>query len=270
MLGLLKNFFQFVFAIFQDRQLLVGLTRRDFRSRYLGSYLGLAWAFIHPCVIILVFWFVFELGFKSKPVGNFPFILWLITGIIPWFFFSDALATAGNSILEYRYLVQKMVFRVSILPIVKILSALVIHLFFIGIIFGFFKVYGYEASLYNLQVIYYLFAMIVLLLGLCWLTSALAVFLKDVEHIIGVFLQFGFWMTPIFWSINMLPARYHFYLKLNPIYYLVQGFRDAFIHKIWFWERMSYTLYFWGVTVVIFVGGAVVFRKLKPHFADVL
>ena len=267
---MLKNFICFIQGLYHNRSLIAGLTKRDFQSRYLGSYLGLAWAFIHPSVTILVFWFVFELGFKSKPVSNYPFILWLITGLIPWFFFADALATASSSVLEYRYLVQKMVFRVSTLPLVKIISALIIHLFFICIIFLFFLAYGYGLNIYNLQVFYYLFAMLVLLLGLAWLTSALAVFFKDVGHIIAVFLQFGLWLTPICWSIHLVPNHYHFYLKLNPIYYLIQGFRDSFIHKIWFWDHIFYTAYYWGVTTVIFISGAIVFRKLKPHFADVL
>lgn len=267
---MLKNFIYFLIGLYQNRSLIAGLTKRDFQSRYLGSYLGLAWAFIHPFVIILVFWFVFEIGFKSKPVSDHPFILWLITGIIPWFFFADALSTASNSILEYRYLVQKMVFQISTLPIVKILSALVIHLFFIGIIFSAFLAYGYGVSIYNLQLFYYLFAMICLLLGLTWLTSAMAVFIKDIGHIIAVFLQLGFWLTPIFWSINLLPTRYHFYMKLNPIYYLIQGFRDSFINKTWFWEHLTYSIYYWSVTVIIFISGAILFRKLKPHFADVL
>jgi lipopolysaccharide transport system permease protein/teichoic acid transport system permease protein len=243
---------------------------RDFKSRYLGSYLGLIWAFINPMVTILVFWFVFQVGFKSKPVGEYPFVLWLTTAFVPWFFFSDGMTSAGNSIVEYSYLVKKVSFRVSMLPIVKIISALLIHLFFIGILFLSFGLYGYPPDRYSLQILYYLTAMLVLLLGVGWLTSSLTVFLKDVSQINAVLLQLGFWMTPIFWDLNILPEKYHFFIKLNPVFYLTEGYRNTFIHKIWFWEHPLSMLYFWTFSLIVLIGGALLFRGLKPHFADVL
>ena len=268
--SMLKQFSMFLVALYRNRSMILQLTARDFKVRYLGSYLGLLWAFIQPAVTILIFWFVFEVGFKSAPVSDIPFVLWLITGIIPWFFIADTLSSATNSIVENSFLVKKVVFRVSMLPIVKLLAALIIHLFFVLVIFSFFIAYGIRPTLYNLQVFYYGFAMIVLLLGLSWLTSALIIFLKDVGQIVAMFLQFGFWLTPIFWAINIVPQKYHFYLKLNPIYYIIQGYRDSFINNVWFWEHPLYGTYYWGVAATAFVVGAVVFNRLRPHFADVL
>lgn len=266
----IKNFLLFFLDLWRSRQLIMQLVARDFKSRYLGSYLGLIWAFIHPMVTIFVFWFVFQVGFKSKPVGDYPFVLWLMTGFIPWFFFSDALTSASNSIVEYNYLVKKVSFRVSMLPIVKIISALIIHLFFIGVILISFGLYRYMPDIYDLQVLYYLAATLFFLLGLGWLTSSLTVFLKDINQIIAVLLQLGFWMTPIFWDLKILPMKYHFYMKLNPVFYLTEGYRDTFIHKVWFWEHPLSMLYFWTFSLLLLVGGALLFRGLKPHFADVL
>lgn len=260
----------FLLGLFTNRGLIFQLTRREFRSRYLGSYFGLLWAFIQPAVTIVIFWFVFEIGFKSAPVENYPFILWLITGMIPWFFFAESLGGATGAVVENSYLVKKIVFRVSTLPIIKILTALFVHLFFILVIFVFFGVYNISLSLHCFQVFYYLFSIIVLLLGLSWLTSALVVFLKDVGPIVATVLQFGFWMTPIFWSIEMIPKNFHTIIKLNPVFYVIEGYRDAFIHHVWFWERTLYSCYFWGITGIIFVTGALVFTRLRPHFADVL
>ena len=203
-------------------------------------------------------------------MDNFPFILWLITGIIPWFFFSDSISSATNSIMENSYLVKKVVFRVSVLPIIKILSALIIHLFFIMFIFLMFLIYNYMPNIYNLQVIYYLFATIVLVLGLSWITSSLVIFLRDIGQIVAMVLQFGFWLTPIFWSFKMVPEQYHFIFKLNPVYYIVEGYRNSFIYNIWFWEYPNLTVYFWIETLALFAIGALLFRRLRPHFADVL
>ena len=265
-----RHFLSFLIDLYRTRNLIWQLTKRDFKSRYLGSYLGLIWAFIHPMVTILVLWFVFDVGFKSKPVNDCPFILWLMTGMIPWFFFADAFSSSSNSIMEYSYLVKKVVFRVSILPIVKILTAVFIHLFFILVILAAFLGYGRGADLYLIQVFYYFGAVLVLLLGLAWLTSSLSIFLKDIGQVISVVLQFGFWLTPIFWSIDMLPSGYHSLIRLNPVFYIIEGYRDTFINKVWFWEHPGYTLYFWAVSLVLFIGGALIFRRLKPHFADVL
>lgn len=263
-------FLRFVVTLFKSRTLVYDLARRDIQARYLGSYLNFLWAFVQPTVTILLLWFVFEVGFRSPPVENYPFVLWLIAGIIPWFFFAESLSNATNSILEYSYLVKKVVFKVSVIPIIKILSALFIHLFFIVFIFFAFSSYGYMPRLCNLQIFYYLFATIVLVVGLSWITSALVIFVKDVGHIVAMLIQFGFWFTPIIWNIKMVPEKYQTLMKLNPAYYITEGYRNSFISGIWFWEYPRWTLEFWTVTGIIFVLGVIIFLKLRPHFADVL
>ncbi len=263
MLGFLKD-------IFKNRAILLSLTKNEFKQRYLGNFLGVAWAFIQPTATIAIFWFVFQVGFKSKPVGDYPFILWLIAGMLPWFFFAETLSIATNSILANNFLVKKVVFRVSLLPIISILTTLVVHLFFIGFMFGMFIYYGYSPDIYWIQTIYYLFALVVLLLGISWITSSVVVFFRDMGQIIAMVIQFGFWLTPIFWAIGMIPKQYHWVLKLNPIYYVIQGYRDSLIEHKWFWEHPNMTIYFWIVTIAIFIVGSVIFKRLRPHFADVL
>ena len=270
MTKIFKGLFGLIRDIFINRKLLWQMTRRDFKQRYISSYLGILWAFIQPTVTVFIFWFVFQIGFKSMPVNNFPFILWLVCGMFPWFFISESIQSATYSIIESSFLVKKIVFRVELLPIVKIMSALVVHSFFIIVLFAMFAAYGYPLSIYNLQIIYYLFAMICLSLGLSWLTSALTVFLRDVGQFVAMMLQFGFWGTPIFWNLKSLPEQYQFILKLNPAYYLVEGYRQSLIYKEWFWEHMHLTAYFWLVTAAVMIIGAWCFKKLRPHFADVL
>ena len=265
-----KQFIRFLRDLFISRSLIINLAKNDFKSRYLQNYLGILWAFIQPTTMILIFWFVFEVGFKSIPVDNFPFILWLITGMIPWFFFSESLQSATQSILSNTFLVKKIVFRVALLPIIQIISALTVHIFFLIFAMGMFLYYGFTPTLYWIQIIYYLFASIVLILGLSWLSSSIIVFFRDLGQIITMLIQFGFWLTPIFWSMKILPDKYHTIIEANPIYYLVEGYRDSFIYQVWFWEKPGLTLHYWIITITIFIIGAIVFRKLRPHFADVL
>jgi lipopolysaccharide transport system permease protein/teichoic acid transport system permease protein len=214
---------------------------------------------------------VFEVGFKSQPAGNTPFVLWMLCGIIPWFFFSECLSSATTSILDNSFLLKKMTFSAGMLPIVKILSALVLHFFFLFAIIIMFLCHRVEITVHCLQVIYYLFAACVLLLGLSWLTSSIILFFRDMGQIVSMVLQFLFWMTPIFWSAKILPVKYLNMIKLNPVFYIVEGYRESFIYHVWFWQgHYELTLYFWLVTGAIFALGALVFRRLRPHFADVL
>jgi len=256
--------------IYQNRRLLKDLVKNDFKSRYLNNYLGILWAFIQPTISVLIFWFVFQVGFKAAPIQDVPFILWLVAGMIPWFFLSEALPSATNAILDNSFLVKKIVFRVSLLPIVKITSAVIVHLFFMVFMMSMYMIYGYEPSLYWLQMFYYLFSAIILLLGISWITSSVVIFFRDLGQLVSMSIQFGFWLTPIFWSLTMVPEKYRWLFELNPAHYITQGYRDALINHVWFWEKPMEALLFWGITLIFFALGAIVFRKLRPHFADEL
>ena len=262
--------FSFLENIWHSRRLLWKLTKNDFRQKYLGNLLGFFWAFIQPTATIAVFWFVFQVGFKSKPVDDFPFILWLVSGMFPWFYFADGLSNGTTSVLSNSFLVKKIVFRVSLLPLIKLLSALVVHIFFIFFMFFMFLYYGYTPEIYWLQIIYYLFAVSVLLLGLSWITASVVVFFRDMGQLVAVAIQFGFWLTPIFWSMKMVPERYHWIIELNPLVYIIEGYRDSMIYHRWFWEDMDTTIYYWVVTTIIFIVGGLTFARLRPHFSDVL
>lgn len=266
-----KEFYRFLKHIVQNKELLITLIKNDFKKEYLGSYFGVLWAFIQPIAFMLVIWFVFQVGFKHKPVdNNIPFFLWLIAAMIPWNFIVNSIMSGVKSIEGYSFLVKKVSFRVSIIPIVKIGSALIIHLGLLLFLMISFLIYGYEPSIYWIQIIYYLFAAFILILGISWLLSSIKVFVKDVSSVVAILLQFGFWLTPIFWNIKMIPHKYQIIIKMNPFYYIIQGYRDSFIYHIWFWERWKISIYFWIVAIFFFVIGAIVFKRLRPHFGDVL
>ena len=267
----IKEFITFFSHLMRNRKLIFTLIVNDFKKQYLGSYLGLFWSFAQPLVYMVVIWFVFSYGFRSAGgVEGVPFVLWLMSGMIPWFFFSSAITSATNAIVVNSFLVKKVAFRVSILPIVPIGSSLIIHIFLVVILYIAFIVYGIRPSVYWLQILYYIFAAIFFILGLCWITSSLRVFIKDVNNFIAIVMQIEFWATPIFWQIDKLSPEHRFWRKLNPAEYIVTGFRDSLINHIWFWEKPYETLYFWSLSLVLIILGAIVFRRLRPHFGDVL
>lgn len=264
----MKNF---LLDLYLKRRLILSLAINDFKQKYTSSYLGLFWSFVQPLINIGVFWFVFSIGFRAADIEKgIPFILWLICGLIPWYYFSEVLSSGTNVLYEYSYMLKQMVFKPIILPSIKILSSLITHLFFCVLIILIGLVYKLPVSLHILQVFYYLICMMYLLFGICLLFSSLKVFLPDVGEIVGVILQLGIWITPIMWNLKMVPERLQWIFKINPMYYVITGYKDTFIYKIWFWERPNQMLIFFSISTFLLVIGVVVFRKLRPHFNDVL
>ena len=262
--------------LYQNRHLIWKLARNDFKKRYAGSYLGAVWAMAQPVVTVAMYYVVFDL-IMASPANTVlrngievPFVLFLTAGLVPWFFFNEALSHGTNALLEYHYLVKKVVFKISILPIIKIIAASFIHIFFVGVLLIIAAIYGFCPTIYTIQLIYYSFCLFVFVLALCYTTCAVVVFFKDLSQIINIALQIGMWATPILWNINGLEAGWVTVLKLNPLVYIINGYRSAIYEQEWFFYDFYSTMYFWIVTVVLFGMGALVFKRLKVHFADVL
>jgi len=258
--------------LFQSRHLIWKLAKNDFKKRYAGSYLGAVWAMVQPVVTVAMYYVVFDviMGTGNAMVPDKPYVLFLTAGLVPWFYFSEALNSGTNALLEYNYLVKKVVFKISVLPIIKIIAATFIHVFFAIVMLIIAAIYGYYPNIYTIQLIYYSFCLFIFVLGLCYSTCAIMVFFKDIGQIISILLQIGMWATPILWDVNGLSSAMQMIVKINPLVYIVNGYRSAIFEKSWFWEDFYSTMYFWIVTVVVFGVGALVFKRLKVHFSDVL
>ena len=265
-----KGLLNFICDILHNRRMLWELAKNDYKARFASSFLGIIWAFLQPLLTMLVFWFVFQVGLRTAPMNNVPFIVWYAPAFLAWTFFSDTLISTTNCLREYGYLVKKVNFRVSMIPVVKIIAGILVHTAFIGFVFFLNFCYHIPISVYNLQVFYYFFCVIVLLVGLGWLLSSITPFVGDVTSIVSVIIQIGFWATPLVWNPDNMTPVIQQVLKLNPMFYICRGYRDSFIDHIWFWERGFTNIYFWCLTTVIFVLGAYIFRRLRPQFADVL
>lgn len=270
------NYYTSLFkGIIEKRKLIWDLAKADFKKRFVGSYFGIVWMFVQPLVTILIYAFLFgEHGFKSPPpVPGATYVIWMVPGIVPWFYFSEALNSGTNCLQEYHYLVKKVVFQVEMLPIIKLISCFMVHVCFLAIMVGFYLVGGHFPIVTWIQVLYYSFAASMLALAITYITSSIQVFFKDMAQIVGICLQFGMWLTPIMYHESMFTNAYPWLLpifKMNPFYYISTGFRDSMLQGNWFFERPTLTLYFWGVTLVLMFLGLRVFRKLRPHFSDVM
>lgn len=262
--------------LYQNRHLIWKLAKNDFKKRYAGSYLGAVWAMAQPVVTVVMYYVVFGLifGVDGPRLANgevIPHVLFLTAGLVPWFYFSEALNHGTNALLEYNYLVKKVVFKISILPIIKIIAATFIHAFFVCVLLVLAALYGYYPSVYTLQLFYYSACLFIFVLALCYTSCAVVVFFRDLSQIISIALQIGMWATPILWNLGDIQnPLIVMLLKINPLVYIVNGYRSAVYEKEWFFQDFFSTMYFWIVTVVLFGIGALVFKRLKVHFADVL
>lgn len=268
MIRLLVNFLK---DWYSSRFIFGQLVKRDLQNRYIGSAFGVFWYVAQPLVMLLILWFVLEKIFKASAITpQIPFIAWLVVGMIVWNYFVEAISSATGVFPEFSYMVKKVNFRVAQLPLVKIVSALITHFVFVLIAIVILLVSGIDFSWFWLQALYYLFSLTILLTGLSWLLSSLNVFIRDTAYFITVALQFLYWLSPIFWNFQLLPDTYQVIFKLNPLYYIVEGYRDSFLYEVAFWNHWQLTVYFWGVTLGVLFIGSYVFRKLRPHLADSL
>lgn len=266
----LKKLGASILEVFSKRKLILELSRADFKKRFVGSYFGLLWMFIQPVVTIFIYYCVFQLALGAVPRDtNYPYVVWLVPGIVPWFYFSEAINHATRCLEDYHYLVKKIVFKVSILPLIKILSCGFVHLIFLVIMFAAVLLLGLTPSIFWIQIFYYSFCMVMLIIGISMFTSAIQVFFRDMSQIVSIVLQLGMWATPIMWEYQRA-GKYLWILKLNPMYYIVEGYRDSMIYHKWFFTEPKMTLYFWAFTLIMLFIGCTVFKKCKPHFADVL
>ena len=262
--------FQFFRHVLYHRDMIFALAARDLQSRYIGTLGGVLWAFIHPLAIVVIFYFVFAVGFRAQGPSSTPFILWFVCGLVPWFLFNDTLLAITNSITGNAHLVKKTIFPTEILPLVHVISSLFPHMIFMLILMGMLGFFSIQFFAERLLVVYYLVCTVSLVLGLGWLLSALQVFYRDISQALTVALNLWFWATPIVWSKEILPAEYSGILHFNPIYYIVEGYRNLLIYKTTAWPTLQETAFFWCINIIIIFFGIFVFRRLKPEFADVL
>lgn len=243
----------------------------DIRKKYTGNLLGISWAILSPAFSISLIFFVFKYGLKTSHLEGVSFLYWLIAGMLSWLYFSDALSNGIHAFVENSYLITKVQFPIEILPVVRVTSPILIHLlllffFLLGLLIS----KEVSISIYWFQLIYYIFCSYALSLSITFTVATFFVFVRDVQNFLQVFLQLLYWVTPIFWSPTLLPEKFQSLILFNPLYYIIQGYRDSIFHQVPIWEKKSGMLYFWIVTILIYLFGKIIFKKLKPQFADVL
>ncbi|MBC5635722.1 ABC transporter permease [Ornithinibacillus sp. BX22] len=264
-----------VFSILKEQvihfPLIFRLAFYEIKSKYQMHYLGIIWQFLNPFIQVCVYWFIFGIGLRQgESVGDIPYIIWLLTGLIPWFFISPSVVQGANSIYSKVNLVSKMKFPVSILPTITIISNslnLIVMLAIFGIVAWY---YNISLSLHIVQLPYYMLCLYVFLFALTLLSSTISALIRDFQLLIQSIMRLLFFLTPILWSIDRFPEQYQTILKLNPFAYIINGFRNSILEGNWFFNERRYMFYFWSLTLLILFIGSILHERFKNKFVDYL
>lgn len=247
------------------------LSWHDFTVRHRGSYLDILWVILGPLIQIGVYWFVFGLGIRNgRPIDGIPFLPWMLSGLIPWFFINSSIIQGANSISAKQGIITKMRFPISIIPLSTILVQFYNHLVMLLMLIITNVALGYKVTFYALQLIYYLSAGVIFLTSLAWITSTLVIIIKDIQKLIQSTMRLIFYLTPILWSPSNLPKWLQILLENSPIYYLVQGYRNSLLYYRVFYIDLRQTLIFWIITICFILIGSSLQMRFRNKFIDLL
>ncbi len=268
----LKQFIQIIKEHIQYRQQILKLAKADLIKTYRGAALGWSWAIIKPTFTIFVYWFAFAIGLRaSSTISGHPFFLWLIVGLIPWFYMSDMLTQGTECLRKYSYLVTKMKFPVSTIPTFVSISKMIVHLILMVVVVIIFALFGYTPNLYMLQAFFYMILMFAFFTVWALFSSLIAAMSKDFLNLVKSFITAFFWLSGILWDANAITIPWlRRFLMLNPITFLVNGYRNCFIDQTWFWEQPKRLIYFAISFTIMLVLAMWAYRKLRKEVADVL
>ena len=254
------------------RKQIFQLAAVDLMRTYRGSALGWLWAVIKPSVTILVYWFAFSVGLRAgKDVGGFPFFLWLVAGIIPWFYMSEMLTQGSTNFKRYDYLVTKIRFPVSTISTFVSLSKLYVHIALLLIVVVLFILFGYPVDVYFLQLPVYVALMFVFFTMWSMFASLLSAMSKDFANVVSSFVMAIFWVSGIMWDVNQIsdPVLSKV-LLFNPVTFLANGYRNVFIYKRWFFQDTFALMAFLIMLAGMFGLALYTFHRLRRDIADVL
>ncbi|MDM5190896.1 ABC transporter permease [Bacillus sp. DX4.1] len=241
------------------------------KSTNKDNYLGIVWEMLNPLIQMSIYWFVFGIGIRGgSGVNGVPFVYWLISGVAVWFFINPATLQASKSIYTRLNMISKMSFPMSVIPSYVIMSNFYQHLILVGIVTGIFLITGQGISIHYIQLVYYMFATVMLVFAFSLITSTLSTIVRDVQMVVQSLMRMLLYLTPILWTPEKLPPALQKIMQLNPLCYIVEGYRKAFLGTGWFYEDIKYALYFWGIVFFMLLIGTAIHVKFRKHFVDYL
>ncbi|SNX52863.1 ABC-2 type transport system permease protein [Thermoanaerobacterium sp. RBIITD] len=249
--------------LYEYREMLFSMVKKDLRTRYRGSFLGFLWTFINPLLQLVVYSIVFSTIMR---MNIYNFAMFLFVALLPWIFFSTSITQSTTTIMANSNLVKKIYFPRIILPISVALTG------FINMIFGFiivfivlfiFKIH-LSSSIVLLPIV--MINELLFVVGLSIIFSALNVFFRDLEHILGIVTMAWFYLTPIVFPINLVPDKYLKLFFLNPMTSIILPYRDILYYGLWPSKKSLLLIFLMGICFNVFA--FILFDRLQRRFAE--
>ena len=256
----MKRFFT---ELYQYREMLKSLVRKDLKTRYKGSFLGFLWTFINPLMQLAIYALIFPFLMRVEEKN---YAMFLFVALLPWIFFSSSLQTSTDCIVENYNLVKKIYFPRQVLPLSVATGGLVNYIYGLAVVLVGLLLARIPLTWNLLYLPLLLLILYGAVAGFCLMFSAMNVYIRDLEHIVNLVTMAWFYATPIVYPITMLPDWLQKLLLLNPMTPLVLGFRNVIYYG------MPPDFFQIGIAaaeaVVIFTAGVLIFNKLEPGFAE--
>ena len=256
------NVFQ---SLYEYRELLKTSVKKEVRSKYKNSFLGVLWSFLNPLLQIIVYAVIFSLILKNKQEH---YAIFLCAGLIPWTFFSVTINKSAFTIVENGNIIKKVYFPREIIPISVVTAETVNFLISSLIIIGFVIIGGIGISKYILFYPFILIVQYLTILAISFVISSICVYLRDLQHFIGIVLQLLFYAAPIVYSTDSIPKEYSWIIRFNPMTYIINAYRDIFYYQKSI-DLVSIGILFVIAIIACFVGYKI-FSKLQKGFAEQL
>lgn len=255
----------------------------EMKSANKNNYLGMWWELLSPALLIMIYWLVFGVGIRQRADINIggmeiPFIYYLVSGYMIWQFFSQSITNGSKSIFSRLKVVSKMNFPMSIIPNYVIFARFYVHIGLIAIVILILQFSGYPINIYYLQIPYFAIATYIFTYSLALIMSTLSAMVRDVHKFLTSTMRIGIYISPILWDVSRIKQDgsiaadiMTWVVKLNPLTYLIEGYRAGFFGVNWhFIAEPKITIYFWSVTLILFLIGSTLHVKLRRFFIDKL
>lgn len=259
-------------ALWQHRQLIARMAWRDILGRYRGSAGGLAWSLLTPILMLAVYTIVFSGIFKARwsadSTSPLDYALQLFVGLIIHGLAAECFNRAPVLVVSNVSYVKRVLFPLDTLPIVNLISALFHAAISVVVLLVFFATLEHHLYLTILWLPVVLLPYLVMLAGISWLLAALGVYLRDIAQLMGLVSMVLMFLSPVFYPISNLPARFHIFFQLNPLTVIIEQARAVILHG----QAPDFTALglYMLVAMAVACAGLAAFHKLKKGFADVL
>ena len=265
----MSAFFDVIIEIWKNRYRMLRVVWYDIKIENRSLYLGTLWKVLTPFLEIGTFWLVFGLGIRGgAPVDGFPFFIWLLAGITPWFFINRAISNGASSINSKGGIIFKIKYPIPTVPVGSVLHGLYDHVILLAIMFVIFMFYGILPSLHWLNLLYYILYAFVFIAAVTMILSVVVRLAHDFSRLIPPILRMVFFLTPILWQDTYMPEWVLRIFAFNPVRYIVMGFRGSLLYGYNFFDHPLRIAFFWPATLTLLVLACWLQKKFSRRFAD--